>query len=294
MSTVRIWTTSSGWPGAAIACLSSTPASPRNRPCAASASICAVPWTRCGCSTSIPDKVTDVILTHLHYDHAGNLDRFPVGAVSRAGSRDGIRHRAAACAITFCAKPSTWRTRSRWSEKCTSGSAVFHDGDSEVVPGLTLHRVGGHTAGLADCARRGPSAAGWCWPPMRRTYTRTSSTIGPFRSSTAWPKCWKAIKTLYSLADSPAHIVPGHDPLVMKYYPAVATRPGRNRGSAGCSTLALSLARDWYPNRFGPGEITNGSVERRLCRRRTDGRPMCRRSIEAGNSLTIFDKATQR
>ena len=24
-----------------------------------------------------PDKVTDVILTHLHYDHAGNLDRFP-------------------------------------------------------------------------------------------------------------------------------------------------------------------------------------------------------------------------
>ena len=24
-----------------------------------------------------PDKVTDVILTHLHYDHGGNLDRFP-------------------------------------------------------------------------------------------------------------------------------------------------------------------------------------------------------------------------
>jgi hypothetical protein len=26
--------------------------------------------------------------------------------------------------------------------------------------------------------------------------------------------------TLYRLADSPDHIVPGHDPLVMKYYPA--------------------------------------------------------------------------
>jgi hypothetical protein len=26
---------------------------------------------------------------------------------------------------------------------------------------------------------------------------------------------------LYRLADSPEHIVPGHDPLVMKYYPAV-------------------------------------------------------------------------
>jgi len=31
-------------------------------------------------------------------------------------------------------------------------------------------------------------------------------------------------KLLYRLADSPDHIVPGHDPLVMKYYPA--PRPG--------------------------------------------------------------------
>ena len=28
-------------------------------------------------------------------------------------------------------------------------------------------------------------------------------------------------KTLYRLADTPNHIVPGHDPLVMKYYPAL-------------------------------------------------------------------------
>jgi hypothetical protein len=27
---------------------------------------------------------------------------------------------------------------------------------------------------------------------------------------------------LYRLADSPGHIVPGHDPLVMSYYPAVS------------------------------------------------------------------------
>jgi hypothetical protein len=28
--------------------------------------------------------------------------------------------------------------------------------------------------------------------------------------------------TLYRLAESPDHIVPGHDPLVMKYYPAAS------------------------------------------------------------------------
>jgi hypothetical protein len=32
----------------------------------------------------------------------------------------------------------------------------------------------------------------------------------------------EGFELLYRLADSPNHIVPGHDPLVMKYYPAVS------------------------------------------------------------------------
>ena len=39
------------------------------------------------------DDIKDVIVTHLHYDHAGNLDRFPERAVSSAGTRDELRHR---------------------------------------------------------------------------------------------------------------------------------------------------------------------------------------------------------
>ena len=31
-----------------------------------------------------------------------------------------------------------------------------------------------------------------------------------------------AYRTLDELAESPDHIVPGHDPLVMQYYPAVS------------------------------------------------------------------------
>jgi len=39
-------------------------------------------WLRCPAESLRllevdPDKVTDVIVTHLHYDHAGNLDRLP-------------------------------------------------------------------------------------------------------------------------------------------------------------------------------------------------------------------------
>ena len=99
-----------------------------------------------------PDKVTDVILTHLHYDHAGNLDRFPA-------ARYHVQDREVAYATGRCMCHHFLReaydleNALEMVRKIYSGRAVFHDGDSEVVPGLTLHRVGGHTAGLADPAR---------------------------------------------------------------------------------------------------------------------------------------------
>jgi glyoxylase-like metal-dependent hydrolase (beta-lactamase superfamily II) len=49
---------------------------------------------------------------------------------------------------------------------------------------------------------------------------------GNFENGRAFPVVYsvaemlEGYKLLYKLADSPNHIVPGHDPLVMKYYPA--------------------------------------------------------------------------
>ena len=35
-----------------------------------------------------PTEVLDVVITHMHYDHAGNLPLFPARALSCAGCRD--------------------------------------------------------------------------------------------------------------------------------------------------------------------------------------------------------------
>ena len=94
-----------------------------------------------------PAKVTDVILTHLHYDHAGNLDRFPSARyhvqdreVAYATGRSMCHH--------FLREAYDLENALEMVRKVYSGHAVFHDGESEIVPGLTLHHVGGHTAGL--------------------------------------------------------------------------------------------------------------------------------------------------
>ena len=94
-------------------------------------------------------------------------------------------------------------------------------GDAELRPGLTLHRVGGHSAGLQIVrvwTKRGWVVVG----------SDASHLYANFQQRRPFPVVYniaemlEGYNTLYRLADSPDHIVPGHDPLVMKYYPAAS------------------------------------------------------------------------
>ena len=166
-------------------------------------------------------QVSDVILTHLHYDHAGNLDRFPRArfhlqddemafATGRSMGHQTLR-------APFDLSNALEMVRLVYSDK-----AVFHDGDAELAPGLTLHRVGGHSAGLQ--VLRVSTRRGWVV-----IASDASHLYAHFEQRRPFPIVYnvaemlEGFQLLYRLADSPDHIVPGHDPLVMKYYPA-ATR----------------------------------------------------------------------
>jgi glyoxylase-like metal-dependent hydrolase (beta-lactamase superfamily II) len=166
------------------------------------------------------EQVTDVILTHLHYDHAGNLDRFP-------RARFHLQDRDMQYATGRCMCHQTLRGPFDVTDilqmvrHVFEARAVFHDGDAEIVPGLTLHRVGGHSAGLQIVrvwTRRG-------WVVVA---SDASHLYANFQQRRPFPVVYnigemlEGYNTLYKLADSPDHIVPGHDPLVMKKYPAAS------------------------------------------------------------------------
>jgi glyoxylase-like metal-dependent hydrolase (beta-lactamase superfamily II) len=183
-------------------------------------------WLRCPAESLRllgidPSRVSDVILTHLHYDHAGNLDRFPRArfhlqddemafATGRSMGQPTLR-------APFDLANTLEMVRLVYSEK-----AVFHKGDAELVSGLSLHRVGGHSAGLQ--VLRVLTRRGWVV-----VASDASHLYAHFEQRRPFPIVYnvaemlEGFKLLDRLADSPEHIVPGHDPLVMKYYPA-ATR----------------------------------------------------------------------
>jgi glyoxylase-like metal-dependent hydrolase (beta-lactamase superfamily II) len=166
------------------------------------------------------NQVTDVILTHLHYDHAGNLDRFP-------NARFHLQDRDMSYATGRCMCHSTLRAPFDLADILTmvrhvfTDKAVFHDGDTELVPGLTLHRVGGHSAGLQIA--RVWTKRGWVVVASDASHLYANfQQRRPFPVVHSIAEMLEGYNTLYRLADSPDHIVPGHDPLVMKYYPAVS------------------------------------------------------------------------
>ena len=93
------------------------------------------------------DKIETVIVTHLHYDHAGTLDQY-------GHARFHIQEAEMAYATGPCMceeamrKPFTVDHVCSLVKKVYSGRVQFHDGDGEVAPGVTVHRTGGHTEGL--------------------------------------------------------------------------------------------------------------------------------------------------
>jgi glyoxylase-like metal-dependent hydrolase (beta-lactamase superfamily II) len=164
-----------------------------------------------------PGAVSDVVLTHLHYDHAGNLALFPRARLHVqdaemaycTGRAMSHRHLAA----PFDAEPVAAMVR-----RVFDGRVVFHAGDSPLCEGVTLHHLPGHTPGLQVvrvATDRGPvvlaSDAAHFWANLEREI--------PFPIVADVPAYLESLRRLRSLAPSPDHIVPGHDPGVLARFP---------------------------------------------------------------------------
>ena len=99
-----------------------------------------------------------------------------------------------------------------------AGRLRFVAGSEEVVPGLGVHRVGGHSRGLQvvkiETLKGGvvlASDAAHFYANIEQD--RPSSIVADLA------QMYGAFDLVRTLADSPEHVVPGHDPLVMERFP---------------------------------------------------------------------------
>jgi glyoxylase-like metal-dependent hydrolase (beta-lactamase superfamily II) len=178
-----------------------------------------------------PAGVKDVVLSHMHWDHAGNWEEFAAAkfhlqeaemayCTGRCMCHEPMRR-------PFDIEHVTMAVRHVYRDR-----VAFHAGTAEIAPGITLHLVGGHSGGQQ--VMRVPTARGAVvlasdavhfWANIR--------TRNPFPLLHSMADTLDGYLTCERLADGPDHIIPGHDPEVLRRFPAV---PGQE------NTVRVDLA----------------------------------------------------
>ena len=164
-----------------------------------------------------PDTIDTIIVTHLHYDHAGGLRHFPNATIHLQAAEMAYATGPCMCHQTL-KSPFTGDHICEAVQRLYSGRVIFHEGDSEVADGVTVHRIGGHSRGLQ--AVRVRTDTGWlCLASDASHYYENFQLEKPFPIVVDIEDMLKGFATLRKLASRPDLIIPGHDPLVRTYYP---------------------------------------------------------------------------
>lgn len=165
-------------------------------------------------------EVEDLVITHLHWDHAGGFRYFPK---TRFHVQDAeMRYSTGRCMCHgYLRRPYDADHVVDAVRAVFDGRMCFHDGISELAPGITLHLIGGHSAGSQ--AIRVPTARGWVVLASDAAHLWANLRLrSPFPVLHSAEDMIAGFETLEKLADGPDHIIPGHDPLILKRFPPLA------------------------------------------------------------------------
>ena len=189
--------------------------------------------------------VEDVVITHLHYDHAGTLGDFPR---ARFHIQETEMQFTTGHWMLDDAERQAYSADhvAELVHRVFEKRVAFHHEDGEIAPGVTVHRMPGHTMGMQSV--RVPTRRGWVLlaSDASHYYEHWVRRV-PFTICWSRDDLLESYRRFETLADSEDHVVPGHDPLVRSLYPAADTPLGTD--VVRLDEAPLKSLREVFPER---------------------------------------------
>jgi glyoxylase-like metal-dependent hydrolase (beta-lactamase superfamily II) len=166
-----------------------------------------------------PARVRTALVSHLHWDHWAGHRFFPAAEF-------WIQREEIAFWTGPVARYEAYRAPANPAALASlvslgyQGRVRYVDGDREVLPGLRLHRVGGHTAGLQIVSVE-TRAGRLVLTSDAAHFYRNVERYQPVQLITSLPDMLAAFDRIHALAGDPARIVAGHDPAVASRFTVV-------------------------------------------------------------------------
>lgn len=176
--------------------------------------------------------VDHVILSHMHYDHVGNVNQFPQSTFTMARAE-----------LEFWTGPLVDRPLFAWSVHTQEVEDVallakderltLMEDHADILPGISATRVGGHSPGQIITEVATESGTVVLASDAIHFYEEMEKDR-PFFVFTDLPDLYRGYATLRELAARPnTTVVAGHDPRVMQMFTAL---------DGDCADMAVRIA----------------------------------------------------
>ncbi|GAA5145479.1 N-acyl homoserine lactonase family protein [Microbacterium pseudoresistens] len=173
----------------------------------------------------VPQGQTDVVVTHCHYDHVGNLGALPGSRVFIARDEYEFWTDPIASRPLFSTSAST-AGMAELERAQREGRLTTFSYSIEIQPGVTAVRVGGHTPGQSIVFV--DTADGRVLLASDSIHLDDELELDrPFRISADLPAHYRALELARRMRDTGevTHVITGHQPGILAAYPPAGEGP---------------------------------------------------------------------
>jgi glyoxylase-like metal-dependent hydrolase (beta-lactamase superfamily II) len=164
-----------------------------------------------------PEDITDVIISHIHWDHLDGVDLFPNACVWI--QRDEFRHHLDSTGVVKD-RAIDATDASLLADLARRGRVMHVDGDAqEIIPGITVYTGGKHTFASQFAAVKTSEGTVVIASDNIYLYENRARHVAIAQTLDATSNL-RAQERMVTLASNPRLIVPGHDPDVFTRFPS--------------------------------------------------------------------------